>query len=104
MSRARWVTHWVKLTVVMPVVGRNPRHAAERAHDIATRQGLFVYELVDSVNAEEMYRHIMPDSVKVEEAKPDEAPPQCEECGGDLGGTAVGRLETHAGTCSRFPL
>lgn len=28
----------------------------------------------------------------------------CPECGGDLGGTDVGRLEEHRTGCSRFPL
>lgn len=28
----------------------------------------------------------------------------CPECGGDLGGAGVGRLEEHRTGCSRFPL
>jgi hypothetical protein len=63
-------TYWVKLTVVMAVRAKGgkqgPKRAAQRAHDIATRQGLFVYDVVDSVDAEEMYRHIMPASVNTE--------------------------------------
>lgn len=30
--------------------------------------------------------------------------PKCEECGGDLGGTEIGRLEDHKPGCSLFPL
>jgi len=30
--------------------------------------------------------------------------PRCPNCGGDLGGTAMGRLEEHVGGCPRFPL
>ena len=30
--------------------------------------------------------------------------PRCPECGGDLGGTDLGRLETHKAGCPRFPL
>ena len=32
------------------------------------------------------------------------ANPVCPECGGDLGGTDIGRLENHESGCPRFPL
>ncbi len=41
---------------------------------------------------------IMPDASTGEER------PRCPDCSGDLGGTALGRLEEHAPTCPRFPL
>ncbi len=35
---------------------------------------------------------------------PGALPPKCEECGGDLGGVSIGRLESHKPDCSKFPL
>jgi NTP pyrophosphatase (non-canonical NTP hydrolase) len=37
-------------------------------------------------------------------ARPTDHRAFCEECGGDLGGTHVGRLERHESGCPRFPL
>ena len=38
------------------------------------------------------------------ESVPGALPPKCPECGGDLGGTQVGRIESHKPGCKHFPL
>lgn len=47
-------TYWVKLTIVSAVRAKSAAKAGMRAADIATRQGMFVYEIVESHDAEDM--------------------------------------------------
>ena len=47
-------TYWVRLDVVMVVRAKSPAKAGQRGMEIATRQGMFVYEVGEAVNADEM--------------------------------------------------
>ena len=67
-------TYWVKLEVVMAVRAKGEKRAALRAHDIATRQGMFVYDVIETHDAEDMLPRVPPSVPSRVEASVDEVP------------------------------